>query len=174
MFAWLPRTGVPVRIAALVMMSATLAGCAYIERRFWTSPPAALPAPEPEPVPVPPSDPGPAPVSEVPVEDGQIAACGQLGGPDCPLQAWMDNRLSTAFSTGDFPEVARSFRELAAEQPEGLTTWVTWAEQGANAAERRDVAGVQKVCLGCHEDTREAYRKTMRDRPIRAAMNAAP
>ena len=86
----------------------------------------------------------------------------------------MDNRLNVALSTADYPEVARSMRELAADRPEAFATWTSWAEQGAAAADRQDDAGIRKVCSGCHDDTRDAYRRTMRDRPVPAAPAACP
>jgi hypothetical protein len=80
----------------------------------------------------------------------------------------MDARLNAALSSGDYLGVARSMRELAADSPAVFTTWTRWAAQGATAAERQDQAAIRKVCSGCHHDTREEYRRTMRDRPVRA------
>jgi hypothetical protein len=100
--------------------------------------------------------------------------CGQLGAPECPLQAWMDNRLNVALSTANYLEVARSMRELAADRPEAFATWATWAEEGAAAADRQDELAIRRACSGCHDDTREAYRLTMRDRPVPAAPLPAP
>ena len=174
MFAGPKLTGVHVRIAALLGMVVTLSACAHIDR--WLSrsragePATAPPVPEAPATTEPEPSPPPGPAGEA-TEVERMTICGQLGAPDCPLQAWMDGRLNTAFSTGDFPEVARSFRELAADPPEGFITWGSWAEQGAEAADRHDEAGVRQVCLGCHEDTRDTYRKTMRDRPVRAVLS---
>jgi hypothetical protein len=103
----------------------------------------------------------------------RVVTCGQPGAPECPLQAWMDNRLNVALSGGDYPEVARAMRELGSDRPEAFPTWTSWTEQGVAAAERNDEEGLRKVCSGCHDDTRADYRRTMRDRPVPGSQGAA-
>jgi hypothetical protein len=172
MFGSLRRTGLPLRtrIAALtgLAVALTACACACADRRRnndialrGATPPAVTPAQEPTPPPV------TAPVPARPAAPKE-PTCGQAGGPECPLQAWMDARLNTALSTADYPEVARALRELAADRPDGFPTWITWTESGAAAADRKDDAAIRKSCNGCHDDTRETYRRTIRDRPMRA------
>jgi hypothetical protein len=84
----------------------------------------------------------------------------------------MDGRLNAALSTADYGEVARAMRELAVDHPERFDSWSRWAEEGAAAADRQDDAAIRKACSACHDETREVYRQTMRDRPVRTA--AAP
>ena len=100
--------------------------------------------------------------------------CGQPNAPECPLQAWMDNRLNAALSTGDYPEVARAFRELGDDAPETFSSWPVWSERGALAAEKQDDAGIRRACAGCHDENREAYRRTMRNRLLRTRATENP
>lgn len=103
-----------------------------------------------------------------PPEPAAPANCGQTGAPDCPLQAWMDTHLNAALSSNDLPAVAQGLREVAADAPADFADWAAWAEGGADAALRGDVAAVKRACSGCHNDYRETYRKTMRTRPVRS------
>jgi hypothetical protein len=103
----------------------------------------------------------------------RTVTCGQPGAPECPLQAWMDNRLNVALSGGAYAEVARAMRELGSDRPEAFPTWASWTEQGVAAAERHDEEGLRKVCSGCHDDTRADYRRTMRDRPAPGSPSSA-
>jgi hypothetical protein len=119
-----------------------------------------------------------APATPVPAQPLKTAAapsnCGQPGAPECPLQAWMDNRLNAALSTGDYAEVTRAFRELVEDAPESFSSWAVWAERGALAAERHDDAGIRRACSGCHDQNRETYRRTMRNRAVRTAAAENP
>jgi hypothetical protein len=165
MLRWLQRSGFPLAVwrAGLLSMTVALAACACSNRRGGQSPVAtAVAAPTP-------TAPGPGPESPAVVPK---LPCGLAGTPECPLQAWMDSRLNTALSTGDYPDVARAMRELAADSPEPFASWGSWAEQGAAAADRQDDAGIRKACSGCHDEARETYRRTMRDRPVRSAPSA--
>jgi hypothetical protein len=165
MFGSFQRTGLPprTRIAGLTALAIALMACACAcadRRRNNDSAlrtPSATPATEPAPAPPPPTPP-PAPP--------KAPTCGLPDTPECPMQAWMDARLNTALSTADYAEVARAMRELAADRPDGFPTWISWAEKGAAAADRKDEAGIRKSCTGCHDDTRETYRRTMRERVL--------
>jgi hypothetical protein len=154
MFGWLR----PVAAGASIAVVLATGGCADRRRSNDDMVRAAVAAPAPAPHPPAPRTPPPA-----------AKECGQPGAPECPLQAWMDNRLNASLSTGDYREVARAFRELAAEAPESFASWGTWSEKGALAAERQDDAGIRKSCSGCHDEHREAYRRTMRDHQLRAS-----
>lgn len=114
-----------------------------------------------------PAAPAALPTQAAPVAEAENPSCGLAGMPDCPLQAWMDARLNAAVSDGDLAAVARSLRELARDAPAGFGSWSRWADQGAEAADRQDQAGVQAACSGCHDENRETYRRTIRHRPVR-------
>ncbi|HEY0710649.1 MAG TPA: hypothetical protein VGG33_27850 [Polyangia bacterium] len=92
--------------------------------------------------------------------------CGIDGLPECPLQYWMDHRLSGPLSRQDYATVARSFRDLANAEPPGYAGWRLWAQGGAAAADREDTIGVRRACSGCHDTYRERYRRTIRARPM--------
>ncbi len=162
MLGWLQRGGfrAQLRIATLAGMAVAVTACACADRRRGSESAVRAAAAAPAPM--------VAPIGAA-AGPSRAAGCGLPGEPDCPLQAWMDHRFNGALSSGDYPELARSMRELAADRPEPFSTWASWAEQGAAAAERQDDAGIRKACSGCHDDTREAYRQTMRDRPVRSA-----
>lgn len=103
----------------------------------------------------PPADPSAEPIT-----------CGLDGLPECPLQYWMDHRLSGPLSRQDFPNVARAFRDLANAEPPGYAGWRLWAQGGAVAADREDAIGIRRACSGCHDTYRERYRRTIRARPM--------
>jgi hypothetical protein len=160
MFGWLHLTRRPrfLRVAVVASIGMALTASACADRRRggdqMVRVAVAAPADSPPPKPTAPSN------------------CGQAGAPECPLQAWMDNRLNAALSTGDYAEVAKAFRELGADAPDNFSSWVTWSEQGASAAERQDDAGIRKVCSGCHSQHRELYRRTMRTRLLRSTASS--
>jgi hypothetical protein len=114
------------------------------------------------------SDPNALPAREPPVLDPSADAptCGTDSLPECPLQYWMDHRLSGPLTRQDFPSVARSFRDLANAEPPGYAGWRLWAQGGAAAADREDVIGIRRACSGCHDTYRERYRRTIRARPM--------
>jgi hypothetical protein len=93
-------------------------------------------------------------------------SCGNAGEPDCPLQAWMDDRLNAELGHGNYSQLARSLRTLAEDAPAGLHNWRRWAEIGARAADDRDADGVRSACNGCHDEHRRQYRNLMRARPV--------
>ena len=89
--------------------------------------------------------------------------------PDCPLQSWMDQHLNGPLSRQEYPTLARAFRDLAAAAPSEYPGWAAWAKVGAAAADHKDHAAIHRACGGCHENYRERYRKTLRERPMPAA-----
>ena len=168
MFGWLNLTtrARTLRLAAVTGLAAALSVGACADRRRGGEQMVRVAVAAPA-----------TPVSPEPLEPAAAPApvdCGQPGAPECPLQGWMDNRLNAALSTGDYAEVTRAFRELVEDSPESFSSWAVWAERGALAAERRDDAGIRKACTGCHDENRETYRRTMRNRPLRTAAAGIP
>jgi len=107
----------------------------------------------------------------LPAQPPSPRPCGNAGEPECPLQAWMDDRLNTELAEGNYPQLARSLRALAQDAPAELHNWRRWAELAASAAADGDGDGVRSACSGCHDEHRRAYRKLMRGRPVRSSLD---
>ena len=94
------------------------------------------------------------------------ANCGEPGMPACPLQSFMRGKVAAPLAQKDFATLAQSLDRVAALPPDAsFSTWSTFAQQGADAARKNDVAAARSACKGCHEAWREKYRKDFRLRP---------
>ena len=93
--------------------------------------------------------------------------CGQPGQPACPLQAWMRTNVASPLAANDTGGLAAGLAKAATLAPDpSWSSWVTFANAGAEAAKTGNVAGARAACKGCHDAWREAYRARYRTRPI--------
>jgi hypothetical protein len=109
-----------------------------------------------------------APTSSVPV---QPAACGEKGQPQCPLQAWMERNLQRPLDAGDTAKVASGLAHVAKLVPDpgwnaGPQGWFTLTRTAEQAAQRGDVALLQRACKACHKAWRRQYRADFRHRAL--------
>ena len=94
-----------------------------------------------------------------------LPSCGS-GGAECPMQRWMKANLQAFQRSRDYARLATAFEQLAELQPKGFDGWVESSRQGAEAAARKDDAGVSKSCETCHKAHRDSYRRTLRSQPL--------
>jgi hypothetical protein len=119
--------------------------------------PAAVATPDPQPA---------APAArDVP------GPCGAKDQPSCPLEAWMEEHLKTAFDAKDFAALAEGLNRAASFTPDpswddGPQAWPKLARDAANAAKQADLAGVQSGCKACHKAWRAKYKQSFRKRAI--------
>jgi hypothetical protein len=83
-----------------------------------------------------------------------------------PLKSWMTANMARPIKTGSFDELARALALVAKIDAPGLTDWAPIARRGRQAAFARDIDAVRASCADCHDRYRDAYRRTMRDRPL--------
>ena len=95
------------------------------------------------------------------VAAGDEPSCG-TGSAECPMQRWMKANLQAFQRSRDYARLATAFEQLAALSPKGYDGWEASARQGAEAAARKDEAGVSKSCETCHKAHRDTYRRTLR------------
>ncbi|HKU48229.1 MAG TPA: hypothetical protein VJQ58_15195 [Burkholderiales bacterium] len=91
--------------------------------------------------------------------------CGS-GGAECPMQRWMKANLQAFQRSRDYSRLAAAFEQLAELEPKGFDGWAESSRQGAEAATRKDEAGVSKSCETCHKAHRDSYRRTLRSQAL--------
>jgi hypothetical protein len=93
--------------------------------------------------------------------------CGAPGQPPCPLQAWMRTNVGQPLTSNDFEGLALGLEKAARLSP--VATWTSWARianEGAEAARKRDLGGARAACNACHGQFRDVYKTRFRDRSI--------
>jgi hypothetical protein len=87
----------------------------------------------------------------------------------CPMLKWMKANLGAALAAEDFDGLAKGLDFVSAHAPSGFPEWKKIAHEGAEAAKKKDMAGVKKSCDSCHKDPlkyRDKYKDEMRDSPF--------
>lgn len=93
------------------------------------------------------------------------SSCGS-GGAECPMQRWMKANLQAFQRSRDYARLAAAFGQLAELEPKGFHGWAESSRQGAEAAARKDDAGVSKSCETCHKAHRDSYRHALRSQAL--------
>jgi hypothetical protein len=118
------------------------------------------------------------PVVAAPVQrdaaKARVFTCGDEHEHLCPLQAFMNNRLSQAARARRWREAAALFEQLATVAPEGFPRWIEFAQNGREATLTEDPEKVKAVCISCHETYEVRYRAELRDRPLPEAVGRLP
>lgn len=91
--------------------------------------------------------------------------CGAKGQKACPMQGWMKGVIGPHTSAGDAEKIAKDLDYIAAKPPPGMGNWSAIAKEGAAKAKAGDVDGAKASCKKCHDQYKEKYKTTMRDRP---------
>lgn len=91
--------------------------------------------------------------------------CGAKGQKPCPMQGWMKGVMGPATSSGDAEKIAKGLDYIASKPPPGMGSWSSIAKAGAAKAKAGDVDGAKASCKQCHDQYKEKYKTTMRDRP---------
>jgi hypothetical protein len=94
-----------------------------------------------------------------------VPSCGS-GGAECPMQRWMKANLQAFQRSRDYSRLAAAFAQLAELEPKGYDGWAESSRQGAEAAAKKDDAGVSKSCETCHKAHRDSYRRTLRSQAL--------
>lgn len=156
--------------AAVAALSILAVGCAEKDEAATT---IALPAKTVAPVQ---SAAPPASASAEPSADDAPAAsaipgaktfdCGAKGQKLCPMQKWMKTVMAGASSSDDGDRLAEALTYVAKHPPPGFTTWTALAEGGVKKAKAGDIDGAKVSCKQCHEQFKDKYKATLRDRPF--------
>jgi hypothetical protein len=96
---------------------------------------------------------------------GAVPSCGS-GGAECQMQRWMKANLQAFQRSHDYARLASAFEQLAELEPKGYDGWAESSRRGAEAAARKDEAGVSKSCETCHKAHRDTYRRTLRSQAL--------
>lgn len=91
--------------------------------------------------------------------------CGAKGQKACPMQGWMKGVMGPATSSGDAEKIAKGLEYIAAKPPAGMGNWASIAKAGAAKAKAGDIDGAKASCKICHDQYKEKYKTTMRDKP---------
>jgi hypothetical protein len=91
--------------------------------------------------------------------------CGAKGQKACPMQGWMKGVMGPATSSGDAEKIAKGLDYIAAKPPPGMGNWTSIAKSGAAKAKAGDIDGAKATCKQCHDQYKEKYKTSMRDRP---------
>ena len=99
------------------------------------------------------------------------AKCGAKGQPSCPLQGWMETNMNSATEKGDLKALAAAFEKVTGFAPdpkwnEGPDGWSKLAKEGAELANKGDMAGAKKLCKTCHKAWRDKYKQTFRTKAV--------
>jgi len=128
--------------------------------------PSAPPAPSAAP---PPASAEPA-VEDAPAPSASAGAktfdCGAKGQKLCPMQKWMKTVMAAASSSGDGDKLAEALTYVAKHPPPGFVTWTALSEGGVKKAKAGDIDGAKVSCKQCHDQFKDKYKKTLRDRPF--------
>ncbi|HRI66703.1 MAG TPA: hypothetical protein PK156_20800 [Polyangium sp.] len=91
--------------------------------------------------------------------------CGAKGQKPCPMQGWMKGVMGPHTSAGDAEKMAKDLEYIAAKPPPGMGGWSGIAKEGAAKAKAGDIDGAKASCKKCHDQYKDKYKSTMRDRP---------
>lgn len=91
--------------------------------------------------------------------------CGAKGQKACPMQGWMKGVMGPATSSGDLEKIAKGLDYIAAKPPPGMGNWSSIAKTGSAKAKAGDIDGAKASCKICHDQYKEKYKTTMRDKP---------
>ena len=91
--------------------------------------------------------------------------CGAKGQKACPMQGWMKGVMGPATSSGDAEKIAKGLDYIAAKPPPGMGNWSSIAKSGAAKAKAGDIDGAKASCKTCHDQYKDKYKTSMRDRP---------
>ncbi len=91
--------------------------------------------------------------------------CGAKGQKACPMQGWMKGVMGPATSSGDAEKIAKGLDYIAAKPPPGMGNWSSIAKTGAAKAKAGDIDGAKASCKICHDQYKEKYKTTLRDKP---------
>jgi hypothetical protein len=105
----------------------------------------------------------PAPAAPPP---GAALACGTKPLPDCPLQAFMKQRVVPASASEDLGAIASVLDRIAKMAPPGYGSWSQISSDGANAARAGNVKDARASCATCHTQYRSKYKAEIRARAI--------
>lgn len=94
-----------------------------------------------------------------------LPSCGS-GGAECPMQRWMKANLQAFQRSHDYSRLTAALEQLAELEPKGFDGWAESSRQGAEAAARKDEAGISKSCETCHKAHRDSYRRTLRSQAL--------
>jgi hypothetical protein len=96
---------------------------------------------------------------------GGIAAAG---APLTPLGKWMKPNMGAPLAEQDFETLQKSFVFVAGKPPPSgdYAQWSAFANTGAAAAAKQDLAGVKAACKRCHDAYKEKYRKEFATQPF--------
>lgn len=95
------------------------------------------------------------------------AACGAMGQPPCPLQAYMRANVATPLASNDVEALAAGLDRVRRFAPDpSWASWASFAAEAAAAARARDITRTRAACRGCHQAWREQYRAAYRARPL--------
>jgi hypothetical protein len=85
-----------------------------------------------------------------------------------PLGRWMKPNMQDAETDEDFDTLQKSLRLIADKPPPvaDYPKWVAISKVGADAAGKKDLAGVKKSCKDCHGAYRTKYKKEQASRPF--------
>jgi hypothetical protein len=112
--------------------------------------------------------PASAPPSAAPTASAAVKEydCGKKGQKPCPMQGWMKTVLTDAVASEEGAKVAAALTTLAGKAPVEFADWKAIAMAGAAKAKDGDIEAAKASCKQCHDIYKEAYKKTMRDRPF--------
>jgi cytochrome c553 len=95
---------------------------------------------------------------------GGVAAAA---GPLTPLGKWMKPNMGAPLAGQDFETLQTSLRLVAGKPPPGdYPQWSTFAQAGAAAAAKQELAAVKASCKQCHDAYKEKYKKEFPTRPF--------
>ena len=78
----------------------------------------------------------------------------------------MKGNPASRLNARDGAGLQAAFRRMIAFAPPGFEGWTATAQAGESAAKKGDIEGARAACKSCHEQHRDAYRTTMRTRPV--------
>jgi hypothetical protein len=80
------------------------------------------------------------------------------GDPKTPLGKWMKPNIGVPMAGQDFATLQTKLGFVASKVPSGsYGDWAKFAQGGADAAGKQDVAGVKAACKGCHDKYKQQY-----------------
>jgi hypothetical protein len=81
------------------------------------------------------------------------------------MQGWMKGVMGPHTSSGDTEKMAKDLSYIAAKPPPGMGSWTSIANAGAAKAKAGDIDGAKASCKQCHDQYKDKYKTSMRDRP---------
>jgi mono/diheme cytochrome c family protein len=96
----------------------------------------------------------------------ETSTCGIKPLPDCPLQAFMKQRVVPPSAAEDLGALATVLERVAKMAPPGYGSWSQIANDGASAARAGNLEAARASCSGCHGPYRAKYKSERRDAAI--------